>query len=183
MEFHGTPSGAQEESAFAEEICRDRGATSFERAESAEDRERIWSARRDAHKAVRYGNPEYQTTITDIVVPLSKYPEMVDEIYRIAARHQIRVGTFGHAGDGNLHAEVLGRLDDPDEIRRANLVVDELVFHALGLGGTCTGEHGIGIGKRKFMRQEHGDSVALMRRIKQLFDPAGILNPGKIFEN
>ncbi len=181
MEFHGNRAGVEEELAFAEEVCRDHNARSFVTAEAAEERERIWSARREAHKAVKYGNPDHRTTITDVVVPISKYPEMVDQAYAIAARHRIRVGTFGHAGDGNVHTEVLARKDDPDELHRADLVAEELVAYALQLGGTATGEHGIGIGKIKFMRQEHGEAVELMRRIKALFDPAGILNPGKIF--
>ncbi len=183
MEFHGNAGGVQGEVAYAEEICRDNRARSFVPAESPEERERIWGARREAHKAVKYGNPDYQVMITDIVVPISSYPEMIDQVYEIAAAQRIRVGTFGHAGDGNVHAEVLGRLDDPDELRRARIVGEEIVARALSLGGTATGEHGVGLGKRKFMRREHGAALDLMRRIKTLFDPAGILNPGKIFED
>jgi len=107
----------------------------------------------------------------------------VERVYEIAARHNIRVYAFGHAGDGNLHAEILFRKEDPEEQQRAELVNDEIVRFAISVGGTATGEHGIGIGKRHFMRQEHGESLEVMKRIKRLLDPNGIMNPGKIFED
>jgi D-lactate dehydrogenase (cytochrome) len=99
----------------------------------------------------------------------------------IIRRYEIKGYILGHAGDGNLHMVVPGNFDDPDFILKKDKVNEEIVSHAIASGGTATGEHGVGIGKRKFMLQEHGESLQVMRKIKQLFDPKGILNPGKIF--
>jgi D-lactate dehydrogenase (cytochrome) len=96
-------------------------------------------------------------------------------------RHRIKGYIFGHAGDGNLHLVIAGNFDDLEFLRKAEEANEELVLHALSRGGTATGEHGVGLGKRRFMPREHGESLHLMRRIKQLLDPNGILNPGKIF--
>jgi len=183
MEFHGTLAGIREEAALIEETCRDNGCISFQAGVTPQERERLWEGRREAHNAVKYLNTDCIVTIGDIVVPISKYPEAVDKAYEIAAKYGIRVYTFGHAGDGNLHTEILARKDDPDEQRRAETVNQEIVRYAISVGGTATGEHGIGLGKRQFMREEHGTALEVMWRIKQLLDPNGILNPGKIFPN
>ena len=182
MEFHGTPAGIREEVELIRETCLDNGCTDFQSGISPQERDRLWEGRREAHNAVKYLNPEHISIIGDIVVPISRYAEAVEKVYEIAARYGIRVYTFGHAGDGNLHTEILARKDDPEERQRAELVNDEIVRYALSVGGTATGEHGVGIGKRHFMREEHGASLEVMRRIKRLLDPNGILNPGKIFE-
>ncbi len=182
MEFHGTPAGIREEVELIRETCLDNGCTDFQSGISPQERDRLWEGRREAHNAVKYLNPEHIPIIGDIVVPISRYAKAVERVYEIAARYGIRVYTFGHAGDGNLHTEILARKDDPEERQRAELVNDEIVRYALSVGGTATGEHGVGIGKRHFMREEHGASLEVMRRIKRLLDPNGILNPGKIFE-
>ena len=182
MEFHGTPAGIQEEVELTKETCLANGCTDFRSGMSPQERDRLWEGRREAHNAVKHLNPDYIVTIGDIAVPISKYPEAVEKAYEIAEKYNIRVYTFGHAGDGNLHTEILAKRDDEDERRRAELVNEEIVRYAIGVGGTATGEHGVGIGKRKFMRLEHGESLEVMRRIKRLLDPNGIMNPGKIFE-
>ncbi len=183
MELHGTPAGIREEAEMIRETCLDSGCTDFRSGISPRERDRLWEGRREAHNAIKYLNVEHIAIVGDIAVPVSRYAEAVERVYEIAARHNIRVYTFGHAGDGNLHAEVLFRKDDPEERQRAELVNDEIVRYAISVGGTATGEHGIGIGKRQFMRQEHGESLEVMRRIKRLLDPNGIMNPGKIFED
>ena len=183
MELHGTPAGIREEAELIRETCLDRGCTDFQSGISPQERDRLWEGRREAHNAIKYLNLEHIAIVGDIAVPVSRYAEAVERVYEIAARHSIRVYAFGHAGDGNLHAEVLFRKGDPEERQRAELVNDEIVRFAISVGGTATGEHGIGIGKRHFMRQEHGESLEVMKRIKRLLDPNGIMNPGKIFED
>jgi D-lactate dehydrogenase (cytochrome) len=115
------------------------------------------------------------------VVPISRYTEAVGKAYALADELGARIATFGHAGDGNLHVEMLSGKEDAHEQERAHAFNERLIEWVLGVGGTCTGEHGVGIGKRQFMPAEHGASLEVMRRIKGLLDPNGILNPGKIF--
>jgi len=181
LEFHGSAAGVQEEAEAAREICLDNGALEFALAESAEERERLWEARREAFNALKYLDPRFAVILGDIAVPISRYPEAVHQAYRIAEEEGVRIGTFGHAGDGNLHVAILMEKENEEAKRRAHRVNERVVEMAIGLGGTATGEHGVGIGKRRFMTMEHGDSLELMRRIKALLDPNGILNPGKIF--
>ncbi|MCP4540955.1 MAG: FAD-binding oxidoreductase [Chloroflexi bacterium] len=182
MEFHGTPEGARAEAEFVGEICRDCGCTDFEMGQSQAERDRLWAGRKAAHKAAKHLHPDYTLGIGDIVVPISKYPEAVETAYAAGRAHDIPVYTFGHAGDGNLHLEILMHKDDPTAQERGAAVSAKVVNYAISVGGTATGEHGVGIGKRQFMAAEHGASLKVMKRIKHLLDPNGILNPGKIFQ-
>lgn len=181
MEFHGLPAGIEQEIELIEETCRDAGCTSFEKGLTPAERERLWYARKQAHEAVKQLNAGCRTEIGDIVVPISRYTEAVAKAYALAEELNVRIATFGHAGDGNLHIEMLSDKDNPEELERAHTFNRRLVQWVLSIGGTCTGEHGVGIGKREFMHVEHGLSLELMRKIKQVFDPNGIMNPGKIF--
>jgi D-lactate dehydrogenase (cytochrome) len=104
----------------------------------------------------------------------------VEQAQRIAVSHRIKAYAFGHAGDGNLHLDMVGSMENEEMAERVNRAYEEIVSYAISLGGTATGEHGVGIGKKRFMVQEHGEGVEVMRRIKNLFDPNGVLNPGKI---
>ncbi|HNR95647.1 MAG: putative FAD-linked oxidoreductase [Chloroflexi bacterium ADurb.Bin180] len=181
IEFHGVPAGIEQELELSEETCRDAGCTSFERGIAIAEREKLWHARKQAHEAVKQLNAGCRTEIGDIVVPISRYTEAVAQAYRLASELNVRIATFGHAGDGNLHVEMLSGLNDRQELERAHEFNRRLVTWVLSVGGTCTGEHGVGIGKREFMQAEHGASLALMKRIKGLLDPNGIMNPGKLF--
>lgn len=181
MEFHGLPAGIEQEIELIEETCRDAGCISFEKGLTASERERLWYARKQAHEAVKQLNAGCRTEIGDIVVPISRYTEAVAKAYALAEELNVRIATFGHAGDGNLHVEMLSDKDNPEDLERAHTFNRRLVQWVLSIGGTCTGEHGVGIGKREFMHAEHGLSLELMRKIKQVFDPNGIMNPGKIF--
>ena len=181
MEFHGVPAGIQQEVELIEETCRDAGCVSFEKGLSPPERERLWHARKKAHEAVKQLNVGSRAEIGDIVVPISRYTEAVSHAYTLADELHVRIATFGHAGDGNLHVEMLSDKDDREQQDRAHEFNRQLIAWVLSVGGTCTGEHGVGIGKRDFMRAEHGPSLELMRQIKQLLDPNGILNPGKMF--
>jgi D-lactate dehydrogenase (cytochrome) len=181
IEFHGTQAGIEEEAALIEETCRDNGCLGFETAVAHQERARLWAGRKDAHNAVKHLNADCHVTIGDIVVPISRYADAVAKAYEVADKYGIRVYTFGHAGDGNLHVEILTRKDDPEEQKRGERVNAEIVRYAISVGGTATGEHGVGIGKVPFMAQEHGPALKVMQRIKRLLDPNGIMNPGKIF--
>jgi len=180
MEFHGLPAGIQQELELVEETCRDAGCTSFEMALTAAERERLWHARKQAHEAVKQLNTGCRAEIGDIVVPISHYTAAVTKAYALAEETGVRIATFGHAGDGNLHVEMLSDKADCQQQEAAHTFNRQLVNWVLSVGGTCTGEHGVGIGKREFMALEHGSALAVMRKVKRLFDPNGIMNPGKM---
>jgi D-lactate dehydrogenase (cytochrome) len=181
MELHGLPAGIEQELQLIEETCRDAACVSFEKGLTAAERERLWQARKQAHEAVKQIDAGDHVEIGDIVVPISRYTEAVNRAYALAQELGARIATFGHAGDGNLHVEMLSRKDDPGELETAHHFNRRLIEWVLSVGGTCTGEHGVGIGKRQFMPLEHGASLDVMRQIKQLLDPQGIMNPGKVF--
>lgn len=181
MELHGTPAGMQEEVAMIEETCRDNGCTGFEKATNPAQRNRLWEGRREAHNAVKQLYPSCTIEIGDIVVPISKYVTAVLKAYELANELGLGIATFGHAGDGNLHIEYIANMSDPDEQARAREMNRRFVHWVLSIGGTATGEHGVGIGKREFMATEHGPALEVMRTLKHALDPNGIMNPGKIF--
>jgi D-lactate dehydrogenase (cytochrome) len=182
VEFQGTSvAGLKEEMEVVKEICRDNGSLTFDAGVGREERNHLWEARYSVREAIHAGNPGFATIIADTAVPISKYPDMVEWAQKVLEKRGLKGYAFGHAGSGNLHLEILGSHEDKaqwDMVEEAN---EEVVRFALECGGTATGEHGIGIGKKKFMAKEHGESLKLMRRIKDLLDPNGIMNPGKIF--
>jgi len=181
LEFTGSTDVCLEEDlALTREICESNGALSFESGVGREERNRLWEVRHEAAESIKRANPGLDVLIVDTAVSLSKYSTMVEQAKKIADAYQVKSYIFGHAGDGNLHMNIVGNMRDSSCVERINKANEEIVAYAISVGGTATGEHGIGIGKRKFMRQEHGDAVDLMRRIKNLFDPKGILNPGKL---
>ncbi len=181
-EFHGISRAMLEEIAvLAEEICRDCGATLFKTGIDERQRQDLWRARHEAWETIHRAHPGKDTLVVDAAVPISQYPDMVVFAQGLVDQFGAVGYVFGHAGDGNLHVVLVGNPDDFAEWSRIETINDRIVTRAVELGGTCTGEHGIGIGKRKFMPLEHGDSYELMRRIKALLDPKGLMNPGKIF--
>ena len=181
-EFHGVSEAALKETAdLAEELCRDGGALTFATGVHERDRRELWRARHEAWETIHRAFPGRETLIVDAAVPISSYPDMV-----IFSQHQLEeknaVGfVFGHAGDGNLHVVLVGDPALKEEWATLESINHDIVHRAVAVGGTCTGEHGIGIGKRKFMQLEHGDGYALMKQIKDLMDPKGLMNPGKMF--
>jgi len=181
-EFHGISEATLNETAeMAEELCRDCGATGFASGVSEEERKKLWRARHEAWETIHRAHPKKETLVVDAAIPISCYPEMV-----LFSQQQVdaqkAVGyVFGHAGDGNLHVVMIGDPADEQEWQTLVGINDAIVSRAIEKGGTCTGEHGVGIGKRKYMEAEHGASYGLMKQIKDLLDPKGIMNPGKMF--
>jgi D-lactate dehydrogenase (cytochrome) len=176
-EFHGISKATLKETAdLAKELCEDCGATRVRFGMEASQRAELWRARHEAWETIHRGHPGKETLIVDAAVPISRYPEMIIFSQKLVDENNATGYVFGHAGDGNLHVVLVG---DPWSVLEH--INTQIVTQAVELGGTCTGEHGIGIGKRKFMELEHGQSYQLMRQIKDLIDPKGLMNPGKIF--
>ena len=181
-DFHGiSHTTLQETAGLARELCKDCGATGFAFGIDEAERKELWRARHEAWETIHRAHPGKQTLIVDAAVPISRYPEMVVFSQRLVDDIDAVGYVFGHAGDGNLHVVLVGNPAVPGEWDPLEEINHAIVSRAVELGGTCTGEHGVGIGKRKFMHQEHGESLELMRRIKDLIDPQGLMNPGKIF--
>jgi glycolate oxidase len=180
METDGHAAVVADEAAQMEAIARQCGALTVTTAQTADEAARLATARRSAFSALARVSPT--TILEDATVPRSALTEMITAIQEIAARHRLRVGTFGHMGDGNLHPTFLTDERNADEMHRVELAMQEIFDIALKLGGTITGEHGVGLAKKRFLPQQLGDaSLGLMRQLKSTLDPHGILNPGKIF--
>jgi len=181
-EFHGISKAALlETSNLAKELTQICGGTSFRSGVEDREREDLWRARHEAWETIHRAHQGKETLIVDAAVPISCYPEMVIFSQHLVEEHKVAGYIFGHAGDGNLHVVMTGDPKDEREWAVLEDINDRIVTRAVELGGTCTGEHGVGIGKRKFMELEHGQSYDLMRRINQLLDPKGLMNPDKIF--
>jgi len=181
VEFHGTPGATAEQLATFREIAAAQGLLRFEHAEKLEDRTRLWKARHDAFWAVKALRPGAESFATDVCVPISRLAECVTQTTADIERLGLIAPIVGHAGDGNFHVQPL--IDPADTAEKARIAefLELLTARALAMDGTCTGEHGIGMGKIKYMNAEHGPGVAVMRQIKRALDPGNILNPGKIF--
>jgi D-lactate dehydrogenase (cytochrome) len=180
MEFHGySREGLREEMSFVEEICRENQSLSIDCGIGAEERARLWEIRHQTYESIKRYHTGLSPLIMDVAVPLSRYCEMVE--FGKKEVGDLTAYLFGHAGDGNIHVHVM---DDPQDKRRWARVEEanhNIVMKALEFEGTCTGEHGIGIGKSCFMPTEHGTSLVLMKRLKEFFDPENLFNPGKFF--
>lgn len=162
------------------EICRALGADQIQVAASAVERDQLWQARRAVSAAL--GRLRPNKLGEDVVVPKSEVPAMIVAVREIAARYDLPIPVFGHAGDGNLHPNILFDLRNPDEVQRVELAARDIFRTALRLGGTLSGEHGVGTLKREFLEEAQGPlAVSLARSIKQVFDPDNLLNPGKVF--
>ena len=181
VEFHGSPAGVAEQSERFGEIADDLGGGPFEWTTKPEDRTRLWQARHDAYWAGRGLRPGVQVIATDVCVPLSRLAECVTETQREIAAHGLVAPILGHVGDGNFHLTLLVDMADAAEVKAAKILCERLVERALAMDGTCTGEHGVGQGKMKYLAGELGEpALAAMAAIKRALDPDGIMNPGKI---
>jgi D-lactate dehydrogenase (cytochrome) len=181
LEFHGTQAYVAEQSEQFAEIARDHGGGPFDWAIKPEERTRLWQARHDAYWAARGLRPGAQAVATDVCVPISQLAACVTATQVDIAASGLVAPILGHVGDGNFHLTLLVDLADRDEVARAEGLCERLVERALAMEGTCTGEHGVGQGKMKYLTGEHGAAaLAAMRALKQALDPIGIMNPGKI---
>jgi D-lactate dehydrogenase (cytochrome) len=158
VEFHGNEGAIEEQMDYLKEICEDNHCSDFQVGMTTEQREKLWKARQVAHDTIKFSHAGWRQISGDVCVPISRFGEMVEFTHDLSAREGVALYVFGHAGDGNLHTDMVVPPDD-----------------------STAGEHGIGLGKRQFMVREHGASLELMRAIKGLIDPKGIMNPDKIF--
>jgi D-lactate dehydrogenase (cytochrome) len=181
VEFHGSPAGVAEQSERFGEIAQDLGGGPFEWTTKPEERTRLWQARHDAYWAGRGLRPGAQAVATDVCVPISRLAECVVATQRDIAEQKLLAPILGHVGDGNFHLTLLVDMSDPADVSRAKVLCERVVERALAMDGTCTGEHGVGQGKMKYLAGELGrPALDAMAAIKRAFDPDGIMNPGKI---
>jgi D-lactate dehydrogenase (cytochrome) len=182
MEFHGTTtSQLAEVLEMSEEICHTQGGLKFEPGVGRAERDRIFKARHGLGEMILRNHPDCDILIMDVAVPITAYSELIATMKAEMAETNLVCYYLSHAGNGNVHLNIAGKKGDTQEWNLIDQIVHRLVQKTIDLGGTATGEHGIGLGKRKFMKAEHGTSLEWMKKIKTLFDPNGILNPGKIF--
>jgi len=180
VEFHGSAAGVAEQAARFGEIAADFGGQGFRWASRAEERTALWAMRHNTYHSTLRVYPGRKPITTDICVPISRLAEAVEETAAEIAASGIPGPIVGHVGDGNFHALLLPRADDPGEWDRAMALAGAMADRALRLGGTVSGEHGIGMGKMKYMEREHGPAWAVMGAIKAALDPEGVMNPGKL---
>ncbi|GIK98395.1 MAG: lactate dehydrogenase [Alphaproteobacteria bacterium] len=180
FEFHGTERGVAEQAEMVQAIAAEFGAGDFRWTAQTEDRNKLWQARHNAYYAGLALRPGSKGWATDVCVPISRLADCIVETKRDVERSELLAPIVGHVGDGNFHLCFVLDPADPDEMARAKALNERMVLRALEMGGTCTGEHGIGYGKMDFLTAEHGEAVAVMRQLKLALDPDGIMNPGKV---
>jgi len=181
METDGHPAVVEDEAAKMIALAKQHGAREVKMAADEAEGARLASARRSAFSALARMKPT--TILEDVTVPRSELARMVAHINAVAKKHNLLIGTFGHMGDGNLHPTFLTNERDTEEMHRVELALEEIVDETLRLGGTITGEHGVGLAKKAFLKRQMGDgSYELMRNIKRALDPQALLNPGKVFD-
>jgi D-lactate dehydrogenase (cytochrome) len=181
VEFHGTEAGVKEQAELVQSIAAEHGGGEFKWATKPEERTHLWTARHDVTYANKALRPGCEIWATDVCVPISRLAECILETKKDLKSSFLIAPLVGHVGDGNFHLGFLINRDDPKELAEAERLNERLVHRALAMDGTCTGEHGIGLGKMKFLTAEHGEAVGVMRQIKKALDPKNIMNPGKIF--
>ena len=182
MEFHGaTTSQLAEVLEISKEICRAEGCGQFQPGLGRAERDRIFKARHALGEMIPRNHPDCGIMVLDVAVPITAYSALITDIRKELAGTNLVSYYISHAGNGNVHLNIVGKKGDQKQWDLIKEISQRLVFKSIELGGTATGEHGIGLGKRKYMAAEHGTSLQWMKRVKSLFDPNGILNPGKIF--
>ena len=183
IEFHGSDAGVKEQAETVQTVASDHGGGAFQWATQTEQRNALWKARHDVTYANKALRPGCEILATDVCVPISRLAECILQTKEDLRHSFLTAPLVGHAGDGNFHLGFLIMRDDPAELAEAERLNERLVMRALAMDGTCTGEHGIGLGKRKYLLAEHGEGVSVMRQIKQVLDPLNLMNPGKIFSD
>ena len=182
VEFHGsTKNQLSEVLEMAKELCLEQGCSKFEPGLGRSERDRIFKARHELGEMIVRNHTDSRILVMDVAVPITAYADLIKAINQEMTGTHLATYYISHAGNGNVHFNILGKKGDRSQWELIEKIVERLVARSLELGGTATGEHGIGLGKRKYMTAEHGSSLEWMKRVKSLFDPNGILNPGKIF--
>jgi len=182
FEFHGTSAAAVAEHAHtAQDIAAENGGTGFRWATTPEDRSKLWQARHSAFYASLALRPGSKPWTTDVCVPISRLAECILETRRDVQRSTLIAPLMGHVGDGNFHLVFVLDPDKPEELAEATVINSRLVHRAQAMGGTCSGEHGVGIGKMEYLPEEHGAALDVMKAIKHALDPDNVMNPGKMF--
>jgi D-lactate dehydrogenase (cytochrome) len=171
LEFHGSETGVQEQAELVQAIAEENSGGEFKWTTKAEERNKLWAARHDVTYATKSLRPGAEIWATDVCVPISKLAECIIETKKDLKESFLIAPLVGHVGDGNFHLGFLINRDDKKEMEEAERLNDRLVMRALALDGTCTGEHGIGLGKMKFLTAEHGEGVSVMREIKKRLIP------------
>lgn len=181
FEFHGSPSGVEEQARLVQELARAHGGADFEWATTPEDRSRLWNARHQAYFAMLQLRPGCRSFTTDVCVPISQLAQCITETIRITSTARLPAPILGHVGDGNFHCTILANPESLEELDEAERINQAIVTTALAMDGTCTGEHGVGLHKIDFLVAEHGEAaVDLMRALKHALDPNNLMNPGKV---
>ncbi|CAB3390101.1 FAD-binding oxidoreductase [Kyrpidia spormannii] len=182
LEFHGNPEGLERDVQTARELAEEEGCLGFAFDSDEESRQQLWEARHSAARAFMAQYPGRGMMTTDVCVPISKMAQAVTDARELLDRQGVYGAVLGHIGDGNYHALIAVDTKDPEDVARAEAINEQLVEYALACGGTCTGEHGVGLGKRKYQEKEHGRALQVMKAIRSALDPLGIMNPGKLID-
>ena len=180
LEFHGSKFSVQEQSELFSEISKDFGGDNFEWNSNVDERNRLWKARHDVYYAVKACRPEADYIATDVCVPISRLSECISETIKDLEENDLFGPLVGHVGDGNFHVQLMIDPNKQKEVDVANGFLERLAHRAISMDGTCTGEHGVGQGKKQYLVDELGPAVNFMKLIKEEIDPKGIMNPGKI---
>ena len=181
FEFHGSAHTVAESSEIAGKIAAAHGSGDFRWATDESERKRLWQARYDSYYAALNRRPGSVGYVTDVCVPISQLAECIAKTKALLAKSSLVPSILGHVGDGNFHVVFPLAPDNKDELAEAQQLSHQIVDIALEMGGTCTGEHGVGVGKRNALEKEHGEAIDLMRAIKHALDPLNLMNPGKVF--
>ena len=181
LEFHGSEASVKEQSELFGEIASDFGGNDFEWTSNSEDRNKLWKARHDAYWSCKAVRPEAEIYSTDVCVPISKLSDCITETIEDMKKNELIGPIVSHAGDGNFHVALLIDKKSDEELKKLDDFLIRISERAIRMDGTCTGEHGVGRGKRKYMLKELGGAVDIMKKVKNAFDPNKIMNPGKLF--
>ena len=181
LEFHGSETSVKEQSELFGEIASDFGGNDFEWTSNNEDRNKLWKARHDAYWSCKAVRPEAEIYSTDVCVPISKLSDCITETIEDMKKNELIGPIVSHAGDGNFHVALLIDKKSDEELKKLDDFLIRISERAIRMDGTCTGEHGVGQGKRKYMLKELGGAVDIMKKVKNAFDPNKIMNPGKLF--
>ena len=182
LEFHGSHGGVDYDVQMAREIAMEEGCSDFRFVADEAERRDLWEIRHNAVYAFMHQFPGYGHMSTDVCVPLSKLPVAVEQAERQLVEMGVHGAVIGHVGDGNFHVTIAVKTEEQESRERAAAYSESIVRHALALGGTCTGEHGVGLGKRKYQELEHGLALKVMQAIKRALDPDDLMNPGKLVD-